>query len=499
MNAFKRKLLATSVLAGLGAVAGAAHAVYLDPSGQGQMLIYPYYTVQAGHNTYVSVVNTRTSGVKVVKVRFREGKNSREVLDFNLYLSPSDVWSGAVIPADAATTNSVARLVTSDVSCTNPPIPSTGVDFRNYAYSGTNDDLQGTGLDRTREGYVEMIEMGVLSDIVAPGNAAVHGSAGVPTCTGLTGSDVVAVRNELNNFTPGQGAPTGGMNGTATLINVTNGQDSGYNAVALSNLTALAIYANIGNDNPSVANADAQSVVINNNNTYLANWATAAPTAIQRVNAVSSVIAHSNVINEYILDNGTKSNTDWVLTFPTKNRYVTSAAATSPFSNVLAKGGGACEPIGFGYFNREEAGASAAGVDFSPLPPGGDPSSLCWESTVISIRNGAAHMPTATTSSGVLGSVNNTNITIRSGFQNGWANLSFAGTNATSVGMYSATSSITRNILTGASVTGSQQFLGLPVVGFMVRTFNNGTLGSFQANYGSAFDHKYVQTIFPIQ
>ena len=53
-------------------------------------------------NTYVSVVNT-TDVVKVVKVRFREGKNSREVLDFNLYLSPNDVWTGAVIPAGTAT------------------------------------------------------------------------------------------------------------------------------------------------------------------------------------------------------------------------------------------------------------------------------------------------------------------------------------------------------------------------------------------------------------
>ena len=123
MNAFKRKLLVSAVLAGMGSVAGVAHAVYLDPSGQGQALIYPYYTVQAGHNTYVSVVNTQTSGVKVVKVRFREGKNSREVLDFNLYLSPSDVWTGAVIPADAGSATSPGRLITADVSCTNPRDP----------------------------------------------------------------------------------------------------------------------------------------------------------------------------------------------------------------------------------------------------------------------------------------------------------------------------------------------------------------------------------------
>jgi hypothetical protein len=163
MNSFKKKVLVSAVLAGMGAAAGAAHAVYLDPNGQGQALIYPYYSVQGGNNTYVSVVNTDSANVKVVKVRFREGRNSREVLDFNLYLSPNDVWTGAVIPADSASATSGGRLITADVSCTNPAIPSTGVDFRNYLYSGANDDGAGQGLDRSREGYVEMIEMGTLN------------------------------------------------------------------------------------------------------------------------------------------------------------------------------------------------------------------------------------------------------------------------------------------------------------------------------------------------
>ena len=102
MNTFKRKALATAVLGTLG-VAGSAHAIYQDPSNLGQALIYPYYTVNSDpvgnpFNTLISVVNT-TSQVKIVKVRFREGKASAEVLDFNLYLSPNDMWTGAVIPS----------------------------------------------------------------------------------------------------------------------------------------------------------------------------------------------------------------------------------------------------------------------------------------------------------------------------------------------------------------------------------------------------------------
>jgi hypothetical protein len=483
MNAFKKKVLVSAVLAGMSA-AGAAHAVYDDPNGRGQVLIYPYYTVQAGHNTYISVVNTESSSVKVVKVRFREGRNSREVLDFNLYLSPSDVWAGAIIPADSAVATSGGRLITTDVSCTNPAIPSTGVDFRNYLYSGTNDDGAGTGLDRTREGYVEMIEMGVLNPATAPGNAAVHGASGSPTCTGLTGQVVATVAAAIL-------APSGGLTGTGTLINVADGKDMGYNAEALSNLTAAAIYFDIGNDTPNFANADPTSIVTSGNRVYLNTFAA---TPLGRNNAVSSVIDHSTVINEYILDTATKSNTDWVVTFPTKSAYVTTAGATAPFTNKFTASG-ACEAISFTFFNREERGATAAGGDFSPLPPGAAPSSLCWESTVVSIRNGAAHVPTGSTS-GVFGSVNTTPVTVTTGFQNGWAVMSFVGTNATAVGL-SAAASTTINLATGAADATAARCIGLPAVGFMARSLNTGTLGSFQANYGSSFGHKYIQNISP--
>jgi hypothetical protein len=45
-------------------------------------------------NTLMSVVNT-TASTKAIKVRFREGRNSLEVLDFNVFLSPFDVWTAA--------------------------------------------------------------------------------------------------------------------------------------------------------------------------------------------------------------------------------------------------------------------------------------------------------------------------------------------------------------------------------------------------------------------
>ena len=108
MNTFTKKSLHVA-LAGLGTLglAGAAEAVMVNPNGLGQVLIYPYYTVRNGQrgrrrrpfNTLLSIVNT-TNSTKAVKVRFREGKASAEVLDFNVFLSPKDMWTAAVTPTD---------------------------------------------------------------------------------------------------------------------------------------------------------------------------------------------------------------------------------------------------------------------------------------------------------------------------------------------------------------------------------------------------------------
>src|SRR5512145_1896852 len=117
MNTFKRKSL-YAALGGLVAAgaAGTSNAVYVNNEGLGEALIYPYYTVRNGTDTLISVVNS-TGSAKAVKVRFLEGKNSKEVLDFNLFLSAYDVWTAAVT---GSPTGAVMR--TTDRSCTVPTI-----------------------------------------------------------------------------------------------------------------------------------------------------------------------------------------------------------------------------------------------------------------------------------------------------------------------------------------------------------------------------------------
>lgn len=97
---------------------GESGAVHLDSGGMGQVLVSPYYTVNAGHQSLVTIANRSDQG-KALKVRFFEGRNARQVLDFNLYLAPHDLWTGSVF---SLAEDGPANLITLDRSCTVPAI-----------------------------------------------------------------------------------------------------------------------------------------------------------------------------------------------------------------------------------------------------------------------------------------------------------------------------------------------------------------------------------------
>ena len=206
--------------------------------------------------------------MKAVKVRFLEGKDSREVLDFNLFLSAYDVWTAGIIPD---TTSGSGELVTFDKSCTIPPIPAGGVDFVNFAYVGSAADGADTSLDRTKEGYVEIIEMATYTTNSTVGVAATHVS-GVPPCT--TGP--------LTNQAATQGNdPQGGLFGGMTLINVDAGTDYTEDAVAIDNFSTIPQFFAAGSINPNLNNAHtgfnggfvfATSVVPANNAVFQSEW-----------------------------------------------------------------------------------------------------------------------------------------------------------------------------------------------------------------------------------
>jgi len=484
MNTFNKKSL-YAAMAGLSAfgVTGAANAVSVNPDGLGQALVYPYYTVReagitagSAYNSLLSVVNS-TASAKALKVRFLEGKNSREVLDFNLYLSPKDVWTTTVIP-----TADGAGIFTTDQSCTTPLVSQNAASptpFVNFAFTGANADGADTSLDRTREGYVEIIEMGDVTGVTA---LAVTHVSGVPparpNCT-------------LPNASADTVAGTGGLFGTITLINVLQGTDYAYDAVALDGFSSISLWTPPNSILPDLASVNPKvSVVTSGTTTFVTSWPTITSNA---VDPVSAVFMHNNVYNEYVLDAATKSQTDWIVTMPTKRYYYSGTAVTKLFQRNFTSTG-ACDDVAITQYDREER-TVVSQTSFSPPPPAGV-DQLCWEANVITF--GAS----APANSNIFGSKNFA--TIGTTFANGWAALNF---NAASVpaGRHQLIggASTTFNTSTGTGSLVATTFNGLPTIGFAAIDFVNGTLPGggtgaaalIQSNYGGNVNHKNTRDV----
>jgi len=90
MNFYSKVPLLISMMFG----ASVVNAIEISPDDRGQLLIAPLYQASEGKSTEVRVVNpSRTHAVKAV-VSVRSSANSLEILNFNLYLTPTDVWTG---------------------------------------------------------------------------------------------------------------------------------------------------------------------------------------------------------------------------------------------------------------------------------------------------------------------------------------------------------------------------------------------------------------------
>lgn len=124
--------------------------LYVNPGGSGDALIYGYYNVRGAWD-FIRVVNTSSTRGVGAKVRFREGRNSNEVIDFGICLSSHDQWTAWVI--GDTNPNNAATLYVYDTDTPMYPDFGTSVVLKDKdtgaAPSVTADD--------TKEGYLEII------------------------------------------------------------------------------------------------------------------------------------------------------------------------------------------------------------------------------------------------------------------------------------------------------------------------------------------------------
>ena len=276
MNTFKHKSL-YAALAGLGALGatGVAQAVSVNHDGLGQVLIYPYYTVR-------STIPIRRLPVHLTPPTTRCCRSSTRPPRRRPSRSASSKARTAAKSSTSTCTcrrrtsglprSSRPRMAPASSRRTSPARPracrrarASPTPFVNFAYSGSNDDKAGTSLDRTREGYVEIIEMG---DVIGADRRRRHPRQRRSALHGRC----AAARSRSADTVPG----TGGLFGSMTLINVLKGEDFGIDPDGARRLLdARRCGSTPGDITPTLADVNPKtSVVVAGSNVYITDWST---------------------------------------------------------------------------------------------------------------------------------------------------------------------------------------------------------------------------------
>jgi len=485
----KKNLVSLAVAATVAGTASVAvHAQqFVNPEKTGEVIMFPFYNADNGNATNMHIVNT-TTGVKAVKIRFVEYKNSDEVLDFNVYLSPKDHFAFGVIKNPNGTGGAV---ITADNSCTVPALGSANGDFSgtateqadgsivriqpfvNYQYANSKDI--DSSVERTLTGHVEVIEMGVVEDAAngtvkdgtALASSATHGPTGVPaSCENLEAAWAAGVWGGTATADPTKDvtAPTGGLYGLAYHINVEDAAAFGFEPTAIDNWATKVEHTNPGSLLPSLASGTPSVVLHEGDGTY----ATVNMGSGQQ--ATSAALATESLSNDVMVNPALGGETDWVVSFPTKRFHVDLAGqeiadVIAPFTDEwVGNTGGtspkekpACEEVSIAQYDREEA-VTAPTNGFSPSPAQAK-LSICNEVAVIAMGTGAESALSVETGL--------TNLSFP--YSEGWQKISMA--------QYAPIASTTS--------VATDTVEGLPAIGFAAFKVNNGAM-----SYGNAAEHK---------
>lgn len=414
----KKNVLALSIAAMIGGLgfAGAASAVVipgtatptattlgatdadefeLSNGGVGHNLIVPYFTAQDGNMTVLHLTNTDVKNGKAVKVRFRGAANSDDILDFQVLLSPGDVWTGAV----TAGADGVAQLTTADGTCTVPQLT------KGVAQSFDTRRLQGSlsAADKaagTREGYVEIFNMADIPDLDVYGSPAgksalfkaIKHVGGVAPCTASV-IDTALLKTDYIEATAaaaGFATPTTGLMGDWYIINVAKTTTFSGGATALTAVSAPGVAgrgnfvlfpqlsASAGAPDAYTADPALRTVVANVNTSkddagvipgtlptgytlpvveaayydlpdlstpYLTGLPAGALGPAKQAELLTQQLAVKSITNQYANDASITAKTDWVFSMPTRRYSVAmdyrAAAPVRVFTPGILSGGDA--------------------------------------------------------------------------------------------------------------------------------------------------------------
>jgi len=383
----KKSTLALSIAAAIGSfglASTASAAMSLNADGVGHQLVFPYFTAQGDNATLLSITNTDTTNGKLVKVRFRGAANSDDLYDFQVLLSPGDVWTAAV-SKDATT--GLAKLATTDKSCTLPQSVSATFSTARLDPSASA-DAKASG---TREGYVEVINMGDIQPLATGTAASTVATALFTTLKHVAGVAPCAsavLQEKLGTaFTSpfigekGLSTPTGGLTGDYIILNQANTAAWSGSATALKAANPQVVFwpqksgdvtlpsTNTYTADPLFTGGNTGTPVIVPQNFDLPDMSTqydtGNATAVAQADDTTGKLAVKSIANQFVTSDDIAAVTDWVFAQPTRRYHVAvnytaipeDAATSATELNNTAKTGTKAVAI---YRDTSASGAGGA-------------------------------------------------------------------------------------------------------------------------------------------
>ena len=362
-QSFKPLALAAAVSAVSVGTAGVANAQGEYPS-LGDAAFVPYYTVEQDWVTGVHIINS-SEYTQVVKLRLRRAEDSLDVLDFNLILSPKDVWTGTISGDDTE-----MRFITEDNTCTAPVLLDNG-DGRTYA------PVFGPRIEGAQEGYLEVIGMAQADDEQPISVDAEHGADGVPAdCDAVREHFFADAISDFDVTLEDDSKESSQYMDTDNVLKVSyfirdneSGIEFGNNAVHFTDFAddammshqefGLEAYAN--NEDESLFGWDFPDV----------RGGTSLNSTRSSIYVVRDQLGANVVLNDWSYNPATGAATDWVVTFPGQYALVDwyqleefvagDEDAEWDFREIPVT-------ATFDVLDREEDEATPGGLGFSPSP-----------------------------------------------------------------------------------------------------------------------------------
>ena len=305
-----------------------AVAVFVNPKGQGEVILIPYYTVNNNLNTSVTITNTKETP-KAIKISLRESLNGLNVLSYNVYLGGYDTWTFVMGAIPSSVTGyegePAGGLLSHDQSCA----PFFNKAKTEFTFEGLVDGPQTT--QRTREGFIEIIEMGELQGDAAESAQAVNGMPG--NCPFFeTAWQEGGLWHEASGGNSQQDlAPaSGGLMAEVDIIHVGEGVNYSVPVVALADFFAddTVIHAAPADASLSLNTAAPKATVLNDTKAYQLSFE-------RGIDAVSAVLMADELTATYVLDPGVNALSETVYTQPTKRFYIDSYNADPPYGKYV--------------------------------------------------------------------------------------------------------------------------------------------------------------------